>query len=184
MKKVLIIVLLILLLSVSIYAKGSKSKNSEFEEFFTSYMKTGDLSIYASIGYWWGITLNAGADLILGEWKIANIFPLDYAVGARFLFESWSYLGYGSTYWGLAPMFIVHWGWNNMNLDFYEGIGLGFYGYTTNLSSDPYGWSPFGLGFAAVSGVTWYFSKNMGLILEYSYVGYVSTYGVGITMKM
>ncbi|MBP8990569.1 MAG: hypothetical protein KBG82_01170 [Spirochaetes bacterium] len=45
-------------------------------------------------------------------------------------------------------------------------------------------YNDFEIGFAAVSGVSWYFSKNMGLILEYAYIGWVSTWGIGITMKL
>lgn len=175
MKKCFLLFFLVLLVATPIFAQSSNDPS----KYFQSYLENGDLSIYASIGWWWGLCANAGAELVLGQWNIANIIPIDFSVGVRVLYEGWTYLSYGYYFFGASPMFILHVGTTG-NLDFYEGIGFGFCfsNYSSILSND------FALGFSAVSGVTWYLSKNLGLILEYAYVGYVSTWGVGITMKL
>ncbi|HQM88554.1 MAG TPA: hypothetical protein PLI56_00260 [Exilispira sp.] len=178
MKKFMLVVLLLLLISTPVLAQES----NDISQFFQSYLDNGDLSFYASAGYWWGFCINAGVEYTLGEWNIANIWPIDYGVAVKVLYEGWSYAGYGfESYIGAAPFFMLHIGVKGTNLDFYEGIGLGFAFYMGNYYSE---YNDFEIGFAAVSGVSWYFSKNMGLILEYAYIGWVSTWGIGITMKL
>lgn len=175
MKNCLLIIFFLLIISLPVLAQSSNDPS----QYFKSYVDNGDLLIYASIGYFWGICANAGAELVLGQWDIANIVPIDYSIGARILFQSWSFLGFSETYFGAAPMFIIHMGLAG-NFDFYEGIGLGFAFY----SGTQYTNSDFEIGFAAISGIAWYLSKNLGLILEYAYIGWTSTWGVGITLKI
>lgn len=176
MKKCILLFFLVLLIATPIFAQSSNDPS----KYFQSYLNNGDLSIYASIGYWWGLCINAGAELVLGEWNIANVLPIDFSVGARVLYEGWSLYGYTESYFGAAPMFIIHIGTVG-NLDFYEGVGIGFAFYNGTYWS---GYNSFEIGFAAVSGVAWYLSENLGLIVEYAYVGWVSTWGVGITLKL
>ncbi|HPC37953.1 MAG TPA: hypothetical protein PLF21_01445 [Exilispira sp.] len=175
MKKCILLFFLVLLIATPIFAQSSNDPS----KYFQSYLENGDLSIYASIGWFWGFCLNGGAELVLGQWNIADIVPIDFSVGVRVLYEGWSIYSYSYYYFGASPMFIIHIGTTG-NLDFYEGIGLGFC-----LTNDTGLFlNGFSLGFSAVSGVAWYLSKNLGLILEYAYVGYASTWGVGITLKL
>ncbi|MCR4422812.1 MAG: hypothetical protein NUV32_10115 [Exilispira sp.] len=177
MKKLIFILFVLVVFALPLFAQTTNDPST----YFKSYLKNGDLSIYASIGWWFGLCVNAGAELVLGEWNIANILPIDFSVGVRVLYEGWSYLGYGvETYFGAAPMFIIHIGTVG-NFDFYEGVGIGFAFYNGDFY---YNYKSFEIGVAAVSGVTWYLSSNLGLILEYAYVGWVSTWGVGVTLKI
>ncbi len=173
MKKLFLALIVLFLFSIPVLAQDSKNPAS----YFQSYLENGELSIYASIGFWWGLCASVGAEIVLGQWNIADILPIDFSVGVRALYEGWSALTINYYYAGAAPMFILHLGVVG-NLDFYEGIGLGFY-----FSNSSY-LSGFGIGFAAVSGAAWYLSSNLALILEYAYVGYVSTWGVGISLKI
>jgi len=173
MKKLFLVLFILLVFATPIFAQSSNNPS----QYFKSYLENGDLSIYASIGWWWGLCANAGAELVLGQWNIADIIPIDFSVGIRALYEGWYSYPVNHFYAGAAPMFIIHVGTMG-NFDFYEGIGLGFYFSNSSFLDG------FGIGFAAVSGATWYLSKNLGLIIEYAYVGYVSTWGVGITLKL
>ncbi len=176
MKKIFLLLVVLLIFTIPVFAQSSNNP----ADYFQSYLKKGNLSIYASLGWWYGICINGGGEIVLGEWKIADIFEIDYSVGFRVLFQSYflTNLTYSLFYFGAAPMFIIHLGITG-NLDFYEGMGLGLF-----FSNDTYLFKEFGIGFAAVSGITWYFAKNMGLILEYAFVGWASSWGFGITLKL
>lgn len=168
MKKYLIFFLLLLVLSIPVYAQVTSNVKS--------YIDNGNLLLTASIGFIWGLNINVGGEFCLGEWNIGDVVIFDYCVGVRGLYESLALFG-NYFYAGLAPFFIVHLGFFG-NWDYYAGIGLGFYfsNYTYYLTSS------FGIGFAALSGVTWYLSKNFGITFEAAYVGYTYTWGLGITM--
>jgi opacity protein-like surface antigen len=175
MRKLFFVIFVLFLLATPILAQTTNDPST----YFKSYLKNGDLSIYASIGWWLGLCANVGAELVLGEWNIADILPIDFSVGVRALYEGWSYFNSSYSVFGVAPMFIIHIGTVG-NFDFYEGIGIGFAFSTGSWSV----YNDFEIGFAAVSGATWYLSNNLGLILEYAYIGWVSSWGVGVTLKI
>lgn len=183
MKKKFLFFIFFVLISFILFSNFLFAQSSE--KIFESYYKNGQLSIYASVGWWWGITISGTAELILGEWNIADVMPVDYGIAAKGIFETWSYFGYSETYIGIAPMFMMHTGFADIGIDYFVGLGVGFALYN---SSDNYYYfyyrKPFEIGFAATSGVVYYLSKNFGLILEYAYIGWVSIWGVGIQLKL
>lgn len=170
MKKYLIFLFFLLVLSTPIYAQVTSNVKS--------YIENGDLLLTGSIGFIWGLNINVGGELCLGEWNIGDVVIFDYGIGVRGLYESLALFG-NYFYAGIAPFFIVHLGlWGNW--DYYAGVGLGFYfsNFTTYLNTG------FGIGFAALSGVTWYLANSFGITFEVAYVGYTYTWGIGITLKL
>ncbi|MCX8059132.1 MAG: hypothetical protein N3A58_06940 [Spirochaetes bacterium] len=173
--------ILFLLISSSFVALAQTNT----EKFFDSYYQNGQMSIYASVGWWWGLTFSGEIEIILGEWNIADFMPIDFGISGKTIFETWSWFGYSETYIGLAPLFMMHTGIADIGIDYYIGLGVGFAIYK---SSDNYYYfstrKPFEIGIATTSGVIYYLSKNFGLILEYSYIGWVSIWGIGIQLKL
>lgn len=174
----LILFLLFLIFSINTFAQSG-------EKFFDSYYKNGQMNIYATIGWWWGITLSGEVEIIMGEWNIADVMPIDWGISGRVIFETWSWFGYSETYLGAAPMFTMHIGIADIDIDYYASLGIGFAIYSSSDNNYYYYWhKPFEIGFAAASGVIWYLSKNFGLILDYAYIGWVSIWGIGIVLKL
>jgi hypothetical protein len=98
-------------------------------------------------------------------------------------------IGYDSFYpgidWGVAPLVALHWGINlgkPWRFDWYAALGLGVFGGT--YQNFFFNANPVGLGFASYDGVSWLFSDNLALMLEYGYIGWTSVFGIGLQLKL
>ena len=95
-----------------------------------TYFKPGSLVAQVGVGYGWGLGVEGGADLSLGQWVIAPVLPLDYGVGARVGFRT-GFLTYGAGV-GAEGHFAVHYSWKALGtgmdfvnrLESYTGIGV------------------------------------------------------------
>ncbi len=152
------------------------------QEWAKSYNKDGQLNIYGSVGYWWGVSLSAGFEYIIGEFNLGGV-PLDYGIMGRGVYEFWGWYGYNWSTWGAAPTFAVHLGLKNTPIEFYASAGVGFYGYSYGGVYDAL-YPGFGIGFASFDGVMWHFADKFALLAEYGYVGSASVWGVGIEMSL
>lgn len=139
-------------------------KKGSQKSYFTSYLSTNDLCIYISSGFLLGFTLNAGAEFVLGQWNISNVLPIDYSLGGKFIFNGYS------GHIGISPVFMIHIGFSGINLELYQGIGIGVK-------------IPDGATFTEIAGLNWFINKNLSIIFEYAYIGF-SSWGIGIMFKI
>lgn len=172
MKKVLIVTIALLLFaSVATFAQTTNN-NNQILPGLASYNKPGQINFTASVGYLGYLEVNAGLEMIFGEFNIAG-FPISWGIAARGIVGL-----YGSYIeWGVGGLFMVHLGISGLPLDFYEGIGVGFSGWTA------VGYGDGGFSGSDIAGVVWYLSPNLGLVLEGCWIGYAYSYGVGLTLK-
>ncbi|RPJ08599.1 MAG: hypothetical protein EHM28_03855 [Spirochaetaceae bacterium] len=175
-KRFLIGIALMLLAAVGLFAQ------TPVQSWAKSYNRDGQIDLYASVGYWLGICVSATGEYVIGEWNIGGI-PFDYGVQVMGIFENYSTdiltETFSVNYWGVAPMFAVHMGLSNAPFEFIVAAGLGFYGYMTDEPSlDDQGFG--GIGFATSETAIWYFADNMGLLVQFAYVGATSIWGIGI----
>ena len=149
----------------------------------TSYNKTGHVNVYAGAGFYYGgLNITGGAEYIIGNFDIGPV-PLEWGIMAQAILGFSNYAYASGLDWGAAPMVSLHWGTNFGGLarfDFYISAGLGIFGgaYWAYYNG------PVGFGFASYDGVTWMFSKDLGLLLEFGYIGWASTGAVGIVWKI
>lgn len=179
-KRVMVgVVLLFLVMS----AIGGFAASQNLYPWMTSHNKPGHLNAYAAIGYYYGgFSGTAGAEIILGQFDIASI-PLEWGIMGQGIIGNNSFNP--GIDWGAAPLVALHWGVDfgkPRRFDLYAAIGLGVYGgaYQNFFFSS----SPIGLGFASYDGVSWLFSDNIALMLEYGYIGWTSVFGIGLQFKL
>lgn len=181
MKKILSVAL-VLLLCVAFGAFAKETKSSKFP-WMVSYNQPGQFNLYASAGFYgFGLEVSAGPELMMGSFDIAGV-PLEWGLTARGLIGFSSYFGYASWLdWGVAAMGTIHWGVDfggPLKFDWYVGLGPSLSGSTgTYYGSSLMPW------LANFDGVTWQFSDNFALIVEYTYTYYASIGGVGIKMNL
>jgi hypothetical protein len=176
MKKILLIALLVVM------AMSSFAATTSTQPWAKSFNKDGQLNLYASVGYWYGIDGSVGLELILGEFNLGGV-PIDYGIMGRGVIEMWNYFGLSGLYWGAAPTFAVHLGLTGAPVEFYASAGIGFNGYSySGVYNDLY--PGFNIGFASFDGMMWHFSDKFAFLVEYGYVGLASVWGVGLEIGL
>lgn len=185
MKRRIVVVLAIALLLCSAVGAFAFEEKSKTYPWMASFNRSGQFNLYAAIGYYYvGFDVAGGLEAILGNFNVAGI-PLQWGIAARGLAGFGSSAGFGNWIdWGVAPMITLHWGvdFNGLlKFELYAGLGLGLYGTTGTYYS--FAGGPF-FGFASSDGVAWHFADNFSLILDYSYVGWTSVYGVGLKLNI
>ncbi len=205
MKKGVIFALVLLLMLVP-FMGFSASKSAKWD----SYLKPGNMVVSGGVGYgysWtWsvgdlltlgytysgfsGFGLYGGVEVILGQFKIANVVPLQFGVAGRASFT----ITYGS---GLAGGGVgtLHLSFKGLNLPFdylnnldaYLGIGLGM---TMGISA-PLGLyseylrpAPFSLGFGSIVGSSYFFNDNVAIFVEEQYFATFWGSTIGVLVKM
>ncbi len=191
MKKVLIILLALLLLSGLAFAEDEAKA-----PILTPYVDKGDL--LANVGIGWG-GLSGGAELTFFRIDIADILPLTFGAAARAAIDP----GLFSADWFIVAaggFGTVHVGFKDLNLpsglswasnfDAYAGLGLGlaFGSSSYYLDIEP------GIGISTFEGASYYLSDTFAINFEYGYIGrikYWSTYSwpvwystLGVILKL
>ncbi len=179
-RKILVATVLALLIGSAV---GAFAATPAPFPWLASYNKPGQLNLYASAGFYgYGVDVNAGPEIILGQFDIGGI-PLEWGAMVRGLVGFSSLLGYANWIdWAVAPVATLHWGVNfggPWKFDWYVGLGLGISG-----STGTYYGSSIGFGFATFDGGSWQFSKNIALIVEYGYTQYMSAGGIGVKFSL
>ncbi len=186
MKKIVIsIIALVFALYSAVGAFAYEQKSSVYP-WMASFNKTGQLNLYLAGGFYYlGFDATGGPEIILGNIDLSGI-PLEWGVMGRATIGFGSFAGASWIDWGAAPMVTLHWGTDfgkGLKFEWYAGVGVGFYGTTGTY----YTWAglagPF-FGFASADGIAWHFSENASLILDYTYTGWVSVYGLGVKLNM
>jgi hypothetical protein len=183
MKRRIVVGLVIALMLVSTF--GAFAASNPFP-WMVSHNKPGQINVYGSVGFYGlGIDINAGPEIIFGQFDIAGI-PLEWGAMVRGMVGFAGWLGYSWIDWAVAPAVTLHWGIDlggALKFDWYLGLGLGITG-TAGSYYTGYGSNSVGFGFATFDGVAWQFSKNIALIAEYGYTSYMSTAGVGVKFSL
>lgn len=178
---VLLAVVLILASAASAFAFEQKSKTYPW---MASYDQTGQLNIYADVGFYYvGYAIGGGPELILGNFGISGV-PFEWGVMGRLLLGFASAAGQTWTDYGVAPMVTLHWGTDfggGAKFELYGGLGLGIYGTSGTYYSFTGG--PF-FGFAGAGGIAWHFADHFALILDSAYVGWTGVYGIGVKINL
>ena len=181
-KKISVIALiLILCAAMGAFAFEQKSKTVPW---LASLNGNGQLNIYAGAGFYGlGIDVEGGAEFIITNFDIGPI-PLAFGVQVRGGVGFSSLFGVSWIDWGVGPLASLHlcadWG-SIWKFDWYIGLGLGISGSTGTFYI---GQNPIFLSFASADGVAWMFSNNIGLLLDYLYIGNLSSFGVGVKIAL
>ncbi|MGA2480220.1 MAG: hypothetical protein ABSG63_15815 [Spirochaetia bacterium] len=179
-KKILLTAVLVLLLSSALGAFAADNSYA----WMTSYNKPNHINVYGGVGYYFGgFSVTGGAEYIISDFNIGPV-PLEWGIMAQAIlgFSNYSYTT--GLDWGAAPMASLHWGTNfggGAKFDFFISAGLGLYG---GAYWAFYNTGAVGLGFASYDGAMWMFSNNLGLLLEYGYIGWTSTAAIGVVWKL
>jgi hypothetical protein len=142
-----------------------------------TYFKPGTLEAQAGVGAGWGLGIEGGVDLSLGQFSLAPTLPFDWGVGARAGFAT-GLLGYGGGL-GLQGGAVLHYSWKSLGLSYdwlnkmesYTGLGLYFQ--TGN--------SLFPIGLAEMGGTSYHIDDKLAVE-----IGYYSIIGgtLGVTYKL
>ncbi len=184
-RSIVFLVALVFALFSAVGASAYEQKSSVYP-WMASFNKTGQLNLYVAGGlYYVGFDVTGGPEVILGNFNLSGI-PLEWGVMGRALVGFGSFAGANWIDWGAAPMVTLHWGTDfggAAKFEWYGGVGVGFYGTTGNYYTWAGSAGPF-FGFASAAGVAWHFSDSAALILDYSYTGFVSVYGLGVKLNL
>jgi hypothetical protein len=158
MKKLFVVLVVLLAVGTGAFA----------QDVFASYNAPGDINVYASLGWYWYPEVSVAAEWVIGEFALGPV-PFDWGVAVRGGFN------FGSGWFGYsaAALATLHTGLAVFPLEFYASIGAAFYGPTAG----------FPVSFATYGGATWWFSKNIGLLVENGYLGWYY-WGVGLEFKL
>lgn len=165
MEKRIVVLLIALALCGSFAFGDSFAKNGML-------VAPGNMNANIGAAYGWGVGVVGGFEYPIGKFEIAKL-PFTYGAAARgsLYFGSALYLGvggYGTLHFSLAALDLPNeLSWLD-NFDIYEGLGIGFGTYVGSL------------GFGWLSGVSYYFQKNLAVYAEGGYIGS----GVGIIFKL
>ncbi|MCX7030746.1 MAG: hypothetical protein NTU62_11600 [Spirochaetes bacterium] len=137
------------------------------QDWAASYNKPGNINLYASGGWYYWPEVSVAAEYMIGEFNIGPV-PLDWGVAVRGGMDFWS----GGIDYSVGALATLHLGliWN---LEFYASLGACFYGPT----------AAFPVTVASYEGLTYWFSKSLGVVLESGYLGWYF-WGVGIEFKL
>ncbi len=158
MKKLFVVLVVLLAVGTGAFAA----------DVFASYNKPGDLNVYASVGWYVFPEVSVAAEYVIGEFALGPV-PFDWGVAVRGGMDFWS----GGIDYAIGALATLHTGLVAFPLEFYASIGAAFHGPT----------AAFPVAFATYGGVTWWFSKNLGLVLENGYLGWYF-WGVGVELKI
>ncbi len=176
-------VVLLMLSAVGAFAFEQKSRAYPW---MASFDRTGQVNLYAAVGfYYYGIDVGGGPEFILGNFDVSGI-PLEWGIAVKGLVGFANFGGFTWTDWGFGPLVTLHWGIDGggpLKFEWYGGLGLGISGSTANYGYYSYGTGT-GFGFATADGLAWHFSENISLLLDYSYFGFYSLYGVGLKFNL
>jgi len=183
MKRITVIgLLLVVMVSGGMFADSVTEAN---------YNAKGQVNLTGVVGLnVYGLSVGAGAELIMGDLNFIPEFPMEWGLAARGLFSFYLVSGYSGIDYGAAPLATLHKGFNfgdNLEFDFTLGLGLGLYGYSYSwdYGLGTYNYSePIKFGFASIDSVSWKMNEKLWLTLEYSYVGWQSIYGVGVRIVL
>ncbi len=186
MNRRIVVVLAVVLLVVSAVGAFAYEQKSRTYSWMASFNKTGQINLYASVGFYYvGYDINGGPEIILGNFDISGI-PLQWGLMAQGLVGFGSFAGFGSWIdWGAAPMISLHWGTDfgqGLKFEWWGAVGLGLYG-TTGTYYSFVGAGPF-FGFAGAGGVAWHFADHFALLLDSAYVGWTGVYGIGLKLNL
>jgi hypothetical protein len=186
-RKIFVGLVVAMLLVGTVGAFAASETKSTVYPWMASYNQPGELNLYAAVGFYgFGLDLDVGPEIMITKFDLAGI-PLELGATVRGLVGFGTFLGYASWIdWGVAPMVTLHWGVDfgaPWRFDWYVGAGLSISG-TTSTYSSYYTGSGVQFGFASSDGVAWHFSKNLALIVDYTYTYYISTAGVGIKLAL
>jgi hypothetical protein len=137
------------------------------QDVFASYNAPGNVNVYASVGWAWNLEASVAAEYMIGEFALGPL-PLDWGLMVRGVFDIGSYFGFG-----VGALATLHTGITAFPVEFYIALGAAYYNWGTGLP----------IAFASYNGVTWWFSKNMGIVAEGGYVGW-GFWGVGLEFKI
>lgn len=158
MKKLLVVLLVLVGITTGAFAQS----------IFTSYNQPGNVNIYASLGWYFNPEVSAAAEFMVSKFALGPL-PLDFGIMARGVFDIGSFFGFG-----VGALATLHTGLAGFPLEFYIALGLAYYNF---------GFSTIPVTFASYNGMTWWFSKKMGLLVEGGYVGW-GFWGVGLEFKL
>ncbi len=158
MKKLFVVLLVLLAVTTGAFAQNV----------FASYSKPGDIDLYASVGWAWNLEASAAAEYMIGEFALGPL-PMDWGIMVRGAFDIGSTFGFG-----IGALASLHTGLAAFPLEFYIALGVAYYNW---------GFTTFPVTFASYNGMTWWFSKNLGLVVEGGYVG-LGFWGVGLEFKL
>jgi len=139
-----------------------------------TYFKPGSLVAQAGVAFgYWGLGVEGGADLSLGQFALAPVFPIDYGVAVRGALGFGKGLGFGVGGYGTAHYSFKALKTGNTYIDKLEtslGIGLDF---------APGAVFPLWVGYYD----TWSYHIDDSLAVELGYYS-LSWYTLGVTYKL
>ena len=156
MKKLLLVMVVLLCVTGAAFA----------QDVFASYNEPGDFNIYASVGWWYWPEFSVAAEWVIGEFELGTL-PFDWGVAARGGFD----VGYGWFGYSVGVLATLHLGLAVAPIEFYGSLGVCFNNHV------------YPINVASMGGLTWWFSKNMGLLVESGYLGF-GYWGVGLEFKI
>lgn len=170
MKRLLIVML------VALFAVSATMAESFLIPNAKPHMTPGTVAVSAGLNFGWGIGAVVGAETILGQINIPNLFPLTYGVAVRGT-GSVLLLGSFSVFHAAAGvMGTIHFPWTSFALpdwvqkfDTYVGLGLGV------------NFTPMGIAFAGMSGIAYHFTPSFSVFSEGLNL---SGWSIGLQMKL
>lgn len=181
-------VLIIVLLSVSAFAASKSGVSIE------SWFKPGNLAANVGISYnGFGLGAGGGLELILTEFKIADIIPLQIGVAGRGFVNPLSVWGFT---FGAGGLVTLHWSVKSLNIadlkflnnvDISIGLGIGFTvipGWPDYSGYGYYVWNPSGLGFWTEETASYFLNDNLALFANYQWYKDLSGGTFGILFKL
>ncbi len=181
--------LIVLLLAVFILASGAFAKGNAWQPGDDPLMAPGDLALTAGIGYgffWGALDVSGGAELMMGQFTIADAIPLTWGVAAKaayYGFSDWHYLGaggFGTLHLSIKDLNLPeNLGWAR-NIDSYIGVGAGFYSYTWASGS----YNEFRIGLRTVGGFNYFLNDRIAINFEGGYYGGWGSGLIGVLFKL
>jgi hypothetical protein len=157
MKKLLVVLVVLAAVGTGAFA----------QDIFASYNKPGNINVYVSGGYAWYFEVSAAAEVMIGEFALGPA-SVDWGLMARGGLE----IGAGWVDFGVGALASMHLGLAVMPIEFYIALGACYNNWTT-----------FPVAFASYNGVTYWFSKSLGVVVEGGYIGWYF-WGVGLEFKL
>jgi hypothetical protein len=180
MRRKLVAAIIVLFLGASIQSFAAEKKSSTVP-WLVSYDSSGTVDLTVTGGFTrWGLGLNAGLEYTIRQFDLGTA-PLSWGIMAQGS-GGFNPAGIGVAVDALAAL--------NIGFDFggslkFEGfIGLGLGGLV-----ETWGGAGSGFGIVQSAGWTWWFSNNLGLIVEEGYItalgwGYWYFLGLGVALKI
>lgn len=189
MKKLLIVILISMITGTGVLAAQENTIDG-----LEPFMVPGDVAITAGMGsgfFVGAIDASVGVEMILLQRELAEQLPLTFGVACKVNYYRYAnhnlWGSYHVTYFGGGGFATAHLGLKELdldekaqwlaNLDFYVGLGLGFYNY-----SDAYeeyvnpGYNEFQMGLRSTGGLNYFLTPNIAINVE---GGYYSGWGGG-----